>query len=76
MLRKWSKHLAGQRSSGVTEMENTLPLSATKAPYFFNPRSTAFSSLVQFSGMTKPAFNRKRCPIAGRLGLVLAGGAA
>src|SRR5882724_9838471 len=35
ILRKLSKQPAGQRSSGVTEMEKKLPLSATSAPYFF-----------------------------------------
>ena len=61
------KQFAGQRSSGVTEIEkNELPLSATIAPYFFNPSSTAFSSFVQSDGITKAAFSRSRWPIAGK----------
>ena len=76
MLVKWSKQPAGQRSSGVTEIEKKPPLSATSAPYFFNPSSTAFSSFVQPDGMTKPAFNRTRWPMAGRFVLVLPDGAA
>src|SRR5580765_7479979 len=43
----WLKAFAGQRSSGVIEMEKKLPLSATIAPYFFSPSKMAFSSLLQ-----------------------------
>ena len=42
-----------QRSSGVMEIEkNELLLSETIAPYFFKPSSSAFSSFVQFAGIT------------------------
>ena len=57
---------AGQRSSGVMEMEkNELLLSDTIAPYFFKPSASAFSSFVQFAGIAKPALSRSRWPIAG-----------
>src|SRR5271170_6526859 len=70
------KQLAGQRSSGVTEMEKKFPLSATIAPYFLRPSSNAFSSFVQFDGMTKLDLSRNRWPMAGRFTFVLAPGAA
>src|ERR1051326_4557235 len=55
MLEMWLKALAGQRLSGVIEMEKKPPLSATNAPYFFKPRSNAFSSAAQLFEMTKLA---------------------
>src|SRR5271170_2927006 len=76
MLVRSLKQLAGQRSSGVTEMEKKLPLSATIAPYFCKPSRMAFSSMVQLVGMTKLDLRRKRWPIDGRLTFVLEEGAA
>ncbi|MND08010.1 hypothetical protein D3C83_303680 [compost metagenome] len=59
-LRRLSKHSAGQRLSGVTEMEKKFPLSATMAPYFFSAVRTAFSCFVQFSGIAKDDLSRTR----------------
>src|SRR5579862_4579882 len=56
----WLNALAGHRSSGVTEIEKKLPLSATRAPYFLSPRRMAFSSVLQVEGMTKLDLSRKR----------------
>src|SRR5437870_4313673 len=67
MLEMWLKALAGQRSSGVTEIEKKLPLSATIAPYFFNASSIAVSSLAQVEGITKLDLSRSRWPMAGTL---------
>src|SRR5262245_36953961 len=73
MLVRCVNTFAGHRLSGVTEMEKKLPLSATIAPYFFNPRRTAFSGELQSLGILNVAFNRNRCPIAGTFGLVVTG---
>src|SRR5687767_9781439 len=62
---KWLNSPAAQRLSGTAEMEKKLPLSATRAPYFFKPLSTAFSGVVQLSGIKKLCLRRTRWPIAG-----------
>ena len=67
---RWSKQPAGQRSSGVTEMEKKFPLSATSAPYFLSALRTAFSCCVQLPGMAKLDLRRSRWPIAGTFGSV------
>src|SRR5690348_2640904 len=64
-IEMWLKAFAGQRLSGVTEIEKKFPLSATKAPYFFKPRNMAFSSMLQGFEITKLDLSRSRCPIAG-----------
>src|SRR5260370_41681131 len=66
MVERLLNAFAGNRLSGQTEMEKKPPLlSATSPPYFLSARHTAFSSIVQPLGMTKLAFSRNRCPIAG-----------
>src|SRR3989442_8848728 len=69
-LVKLSKQPAGQRLSGVTEMEKKFPLSATNAPYLLSAVRTAFSCFVQLSEMAKPDLRRSRWPIAGTFGSV------
>ena len=65
LVPRWSKAVAGQRSSGQIEIEKKLPLSATNAPYFFSPRAIACSAADQLAGTTKDDFKRSRWPIAG-----------
>ena len=71
---RWLKALAGQRSSGVTEMEKKPPLSATMAPYFFKASRMAFSCLAQVAGMTKLDFKPQPLAHGRHVGLGRCGG--